>query len=90
MQTDIRKFIQRHWELWSRLYPGVTVSALSPEQKAKIHQQISREFSLSVEETDRIRMSLLNSADSAPLILPFVDHKLEILMRAANAIAAGG
>jgi hypothetical protein len=91
MQIDIRKFVQRHWELWPRLYPGgVKVTMLTAEQRGQIHQQINREFGLTAEASEQVRASLMNSPD-AVLIRPFVDSSptLENLMTAANTIAAG-
>jgi len=87
---NVQQFLQRHYEAWAATFPGSNINQLTAEQKQTICERINREFSLSEPESQSLRAALLNSADSAPLILPFMDHKLETLMIAANVIAAGG
>jgi hypothetical protein len=91
IRVDRKCFVQRHYEIWARLFPRTNCRNLSPEQKKEIREQIHREFRLTPEEAQLVRQHLLASPDTASLILPFVEATptVETLMVAANAIAAG-
>jgi Tfp pilus assembly pilus retraction ATPase PilT len=76
IRIDGKAFIQGHWEIWAKTFPGCNINQLTSQQKQVIHERINREFGLEPEESHRFRQMLLNSPDSVALILPFVDSSV--------------
>jgi hypothetical protein len=73
IRIDGKAFIQRHFEIWAKTFPGTDVNQLTQQQKQVICERIDREFNLEPEESNTFREMLLNSSDSVALIRPFVN-----------------